>query len=243
MRGIEGKTIIVTGSANGIGRGEAQVLVELGAQVVLTDLDETEGVTTASSLGKQALFIRHDVTSSAGWQSVISLTKKHFGKIDGLVNNAGIYRPGSIADTTDEIFDSQVAVNQKGTFLGIKFVSAEMTRNGGSIVNTSSICGIRGIPGCIAYNGTKWAIRGITRTAAVELAPYKIRVNALLPGFVDTAILSANPPEMNEQAALDTPLKRLGQPNDIATLVAYLLSDESSFVTGSDFLVDGGFTL
>ena len=243
MRGIEGKTIIVTGSANGIGRGEAQVLVEFGAQVVLTDLDEAEGVTTAASLGKQALFVRHDVTSAAEWQSVISLAKKHFGKIDGLVNNAGIYRPGSIAETTDEIFDSQVAVNQKGTFLGIKFVSAEMTKNGGSIVNTSSICGIRGIPGCIAYNGTKWAIRGITRTAAVELAPHKIRVNAVLPGFVDTAILSANPPEMNEQAAFDTPLKRLGQPNDIATLVAYLLSDESSFVTGSDFLVDGGFTL
>ena len=243
MGSLEGKTVIVTGAAKGIGRGEAELLAASGAQVVLTDIDEANGATLARSLGEKAIFHRHDVSSAAEWQKVVAEAKKRFGKIDGLINNAGIYRPASIADTTDEIFDSLVAINQKGTFLGIKYVSEEMKGKGGSIVNTSSICGIRGIPGCIAYNGTKWAIRGITRTAALELAPFNIRVNAVLPGFIETAILSANSAEINEQAAADTPLKRLGQPKDIASLVLYLLSDESSFVTGADFLSDGGYTL
>jgi NAD(P)-dependent dehydrogenase (short-subunit alcohol dehydrogenase family) len=244
MVGIEGKTVIVTGAANGIGLGEAEVLAAAGAQVVLTDLDEVAGKGAAEALGDQAIFLRQNVSSAAEWQKVVAEANKRFGKIDGLVNNAGIYRPGTIADTTDEIFDSQVAINQKGTFLGIKYVSEAMkATGGGSIVNTSSICGIRGIPGCIAYNSTKWAIRGITRTAALELAPFHIRVNAVLPGFIETAIISANPPEMNEQAAADTPLKRLGQPKDIASLVLYLLSDQSAFVTGADFLADGGYTL
>lgn len=118
-----------------------------------------------------------------------------------------------------------------------------MKEKGGSIVNTSSICGLRGISGCIAYNSTKWAIRGITRTAALELAPFGIRVNAVLPGFIDTALISANPPGMNAEAAADTPLGRLGSPYDIAALTRYLLSDDSSFVTGADFLADGGYTL
>lgn len=244
MGDMNGKTVIVTGAANGIGLAEAEVLAAKGANVVLTDIDEAAGKAAAEKLGANAIFKRHDVSLSAEWQNVISEALTRFGRLDGLVNNAGIYRPGSIAETTDEIFDRQVAINQKGTFLGIKHAAEAMKASGGgAIVNTSSICGIRGIPGCIAYNGTKWAIRGITRTAALELAPFGIRVNAVLPGFIETNILSANSDDMNRQAAADTPLKRLGQPQDIASLVLYLLSEESSFVTGADFLADGGYTL
>ncbi|WP_406817357.1 SDR family NAD(P)-dependent oxidoreductase [Mycobacterium sp. M23085] len=243
MGHVEGKTIVVTGAAHGIGRATAELLATSGAHVVVTDIDEAGAEAAAEALGDQAVFFRHDVSSSTEWQRLITLVKQRFPTIDGLVNNAGRYLPGTIADTTEESFDSQVAVNQKGTFLGVKYVSQEMKGSGGLIVNTSSICGIRGIPGCIAYNSTKWAIRGITRTAARELAPFNIRVNAVLPGFVGTALIAANPPEMNAAAKADTPLGRLGHPQDIATLTRYLLSDESSFVTGADFLADGGYTL
>lgn len=243
MGHVEGKTIVVTGAAHGIGRATAELLAVSGAHVVVTDIAEAGAQAAAEALGDQAVFFRHDVSSSMDWQRLITLVKQRFPTIDGLVNNAGRYLPGTISDTTEETFDSQVAVNQKGTFLGVKYVSHEMKGSGGSIVNTSSICGIRGIPGCIAYNSTKWAIRGITRTAALELAPFNIRVNAVLPGFVDTALIAANPPEMNAAAKADTPLGRLGQPQDIAALTRYLLSDESSFVTGADFLADGGYTL
>ncbi|KWO42478.1 hypothetical protein WT97_02320 [Burkholderia sp. MSMB1459WGS] len=244
MTSLKGKTVIVTGAANGIGRAEAELLARSGAHVVFTDLDEENGTAAAQPFGDNAFFIRHDVSSAADWQNVVAVTIARYGKLDGLVNNAGIYRPGTLADTTDEIFDSQVAVNQKGTFLGMKYAAVEMKRTGGgSIINTSSICGIRGIRGCIAYNATKWAVRGLTRTAALELGEYRIRVNAVLPGFIETKIIAVNPPEMNEQAAKDAVLGRLGQPEDIASLTRYLISDESAFVTGADFLADGGYTL
>jgi 3alpha(or 20beta)-hydroxysteroid dehydrogenase len=244
MASVQGKTIIVTGAAKGIGREEAELLIASGSQVVFSDVDEANGEAVVKPLGDRAIFLRHNVSSPADWQKVIEATKKRFGKINRLVNNAGIYRPGTLADTTDEVFDSQVAVNQKGTFLGMKFVAEELkAAGGGAIVNTSSICGIRGIKGCIAYNSTKWAVRGLTRTAALELAPFNIRVNAILPGFIDTTMIAVNPPGMNEQATADTPIGRLGQPKDIASLTVFLLSDESSFVTGADFLADGGYTL
>ncbi|RWR03032.1 hypothetical protein ED28_04325 [[Pantoea] beijingensis] len=244
MASLNGKTIIVTGAANGIGRAEAELLARSGANVVFTDLDEANGTAAAEAFGEQAVFIRHDVSSAADWQRVIATTIERFGRLDGLVNNAGIYRPGALEDTTEENFDTQVAINQKGTFFGMQYAAAEMKKSGGgSIVNTSSICGIRGFRGCIAYNGTKWAIRGLTKTAAAELGKYGIRVNAVLPGFVDTNILSANSDEMNQQAAKDSVLNRLGRPEDIASLVLYLISDDSAFVTGADLLADGGYTL
>ncbi|WNJ82188.1 glucose 1-dehydrogenase (plasmid) [Cedecea neteri] len=244
MTSLNGKTIIVTGAANGIGRAEAELLARSGANVVFTDLDVANGTSAAEAFGDQAIFVRHDVSSASDWEQVIAATIERFGRLDGLVNNAGIYKPATLEETTEEIFDSQVAVNQKGTFLGMKYAAAEMKKHGGgSIVNTSSICGIRGFRGCIAYNGTKWAIRGLTKTAAAELGKYDIRVNAVLPGFVDTNILAANSDEMNQQAARDTVLNRLGRPEDIASLVLYLISDDSAFVTGSDMLADGGYTL
>ncbi|WP_025856440.1 SDR family NAD(P)-dependent oxidoreductase [Pseudomonas sp. CHM02] len=244
MRTLKGKTIIVTGAANGIGRAEAELLGQSGANVVFTDIDEVNGIAAAQPFGENAIFVKHDVSLAADWEKVISETLANFGQVDGLVNNAGIYRPGSLEETSEEIFDRQVAINQKGAFLGMKYAAAEMKKGGGgSIVNTSSICGIRGIQGCIAYNSTKWAVRGLTKTAAAELGKYGIRVNAVLPGFVDTEILSANSTEMNEQAAKDTILGRLGQPEEIAKVVLFLISDDSTFVTGADILADGGYTL
>ncbi|MFZ4929078.1 SDR family NAD(P)-dependent oxidoreductase [Chryseobacterium sp. Mn2064] len=242
-KAIEGKTVIVTGAANGIGRAEAELLALSGAKVVFTDLDDSKGEEAIKPFGKKAVYFHHDVTKPADWKNVVEQTIKLFGRIDGLVNNAGIYLPGSIEDVTEETLERQISVNQKGTFWGIQYAAEAMKKTGGSIVNTSSICGIRGLAGCIIYNSTKWAIRGITKTAASELGQYKIRVNAVLPGFVETNIISVNAPEMNEQAARDAALGRLGQPQDIAYLVRYLISDESSFVTGSDFLIDGGWTL
>ncbi|MEJ5053371.1 SDR family NAD(P)-dependent oxidoreductase [Sphingobacterium sp. MYb382] len=240
---LEGKTIIVTGAANGIGRAEAELLALSGANVVFTDLDDKEGKEVIKPFGKKAVYLHHDVTKPSDWKNVIDSTINLFGQLDGLVNNAGIYLPGSIEEVTEDDIDKQINVNQKGTFWGIQYAAEVMKKSGGSIVNTSSICGIKGLAGCIIYNSTKWAIRGITKTAASELGKYKIRVNAVLPGFVETKIIAVNTPEMNQQAARDAALGRLGQPEDIAHIVKYLLSDESSFVTGSDFLIDGGWTL
>ncbi len=240
---LEGKTVIVTGASNGIGLAEAELLALSGANVVFTDLDDAKGQEAVKPFGDKAVFLHHDVTKPSDWKNVIEQTIQLFGGIDGLVNNAGIYLPGSIQEVTEEILDRQINVNQKGTFWGIQYAAEAMKGKGGSIVNTSSICGIRGLAGCIIYNSTKWAIRGITKTAASELGQHKIRVNAVLPGFVETNIIAVNAPEMNVQAARDAALGRLGQPEDIAYLVRYLISDESSFVTGSDFLIDGGWTL
>ncbi|MBQ5265193.1 SDR family oxidoreductase [Klebsiella pneumoniae] len=244
MASLNGKTVIVTGAANGIGRAEAELLARSGANVVFTDLDQTNGELAAKAFGEKAIFVRHDVSSASDWENVIAATIARFGRLDGLVNNAGIYKPSLLVETTEENFDIQVAVNQKGAFLGMKYAALQMMENGGgSIVNTSSICGIRGFHGCISYNGTKWAIRGLTKTAASELGKYDIRVNAVLPGFVDTNILAANSDEMNQAAAKGAVLNRLGRPEDIASLVLYLISDDSAFITGSDMLADGGYTL
>lgn len=243
-KSVEGKTVIVTGAANGIGRAEAELLALSGANVVFTDLEDDKGQEAVKPFGNKAIYIHHDVTRREDWKKVIEQTLNTFGRIDGLVNNAGIYLPAKLEEVTEELLEKHLSVNIKGSLWGIQSVAEVMkTNGGGSIVNTSSICGIRGIAGCISYNATKWAIRGITKTAAQELGRSKIRVNAVLPGFINTRIIAANDPEMNEQAAHDAALDRLGTPEDIAYLVKYLISDESSFVTGSDYLIDGGWSL
>lgn len=245
QRNLDNKVIIVTGAASGIGKAKAETFAAEGAKVVLTDVNEAGVQDAAKKIGKSAIALRHDVSVESEWNTVVGKTVEAFGRVDGLVNNAGIYLRGTIDDTTVEAFDKQFAVNQRGTFLGIKIVSAQMRRVGhpGSIVNTSSITGITGLPGTIAYTGTKWAIRGINKTAAAELGEHRIRVNVILPGFIKTPILDVNPPEMNAQAAKDSKAGRLGRPEEIAHLAVYLLSDASAFVTGSEFLIDGGWTL
>ncbi len=245
MSRVDGKVIIVTGASSGIGRAEAEMLVSRGARVALTDINEKDGRRAAQVLGDNAAFLRHDVSDETAWQEVVAKTVETFGRVDGLINNAGIYLPTNIDETTTELFDKQAFVNQRGTFLGVKTVSAHMKSagHGGSIINTSSICGIKGLPGCIAYTSTKWAIRGMTQSAAAELGQHNIRVNTILPGFIDTPILKANSDEMNAAGATDAVLGRLGKPEEIALLAVYLLSEDSAFVTGSEFLIDGGWSL
>lgn len=241
---LEGRTALVTGGARGIGAAIVRRLHADGANVVITDLLAEEGEALVSRLGTRAMFVRHDVGDEAAWQAAVAAAVERFGALHVLVNNAGVYQPGPVEGTTVEAFEWMVRVNQTGTFLGMKHALAPLkAAGGGSIVNVSSIAGLMGFPGACAYVGTKWAVRGMTRTAAVEFAPHQIRVNSVHPGFIDTPMLAGNADEANAAGVEATPLKRVGQPDDIAAAVAYLAGDGASFVTGSELVVDGGYVL
>ena len=244
IQALEGRTALVTGAARGIGAAIARRLHADGANVVVSDVLTTEGEALVGSLGTRALFVHHDVGDEAAWQQAIAAAVQRFGALHVLVNNAGIYEPGAVGETTVEAFERMVRVNQTGTFLGMKCALEPLrAAGGGSIVNVSSIAGVMGFPGACAYVGTKWAVRGMTKTAAVEFAPHHIRVNSVHPGFIDTPMLAANQAEANAAGVEATPLKRIGQPDDIAAAVAYLAGDGASFVTGTELLVDGGYVL
>jgi len=211
---------------------------------VVTDLLEAEGQALAAALGEDGLFLKHDVSSDADWARVVAATLERFGRLDILVNNAGIYHPGRIEDGPLDQVQRQFLVNQFGTYLGMRHAAAPMrAAGGGAIVNISSIAGQVGFPGAAAYVGSKWAVRGMTKTAAIELAPDHIRVNSVHPGFIDTPMLENNPPETNQAGIEATPLKRLGKPEEIAAAVAWLCGPDAAFVTGSEVTVDGGWTL
>jgi 3alpha(or 20beta)-hydroxysteroid dehydrogenase len=240
---LEGKVAIITGAARGQGAHEARQFVAEGAKVVLTDLLPS-GADVASSLADAALFVRHDVAEEADWRKVIEATLGRFGRIDILVNNAGIFKPSSIGDTSAAAFDQHYRVNQLGVFLGTKAVIEPMkSAGGGSIVNISSAAGMRGYPDMIAYAGTKWAVRGMTKCAARELAPSRIRVNSIHPGLVETPMLDDHSPEALKQFAAAVPLGRMATPVDVAEIVIFLASDLSSYLTGAEIVVDGGLGL
>ena len=203
---LEGKVAIITGAARGQGADEARRFVAEGARVVLTDLLPS-GADLAAELGSAAIFIQHDVANEAQWRSVVDTALEKFGRIDILVNNAGIFTPAMLEDTTAESFDRHYRVNQYGPFLGMKAVLAPMkAAGGGSIVNISSVAGMRGFPGMIAYAGSKWALRGMTKCVAREVAPFKIRVNSIHPGLVDTPMLNDHDPEALKQFEAALPI-------------------------------------
>lgn len=245
MGRVSGKVAIVTGGARGLGEAFARRFAEEGAKVVLTDIDEKEGKAAAKAIGANALFMQHDVSSEAQWKKVVSDTEAAFGPVSILVNNAGIVTYSRIETLEEADFRNVININQIGVFLGMKSVLPSMKRaGGGSMVNISSSAGITGNPDLLCYTATKFAVRGMTKTAAIEFAPFNIRVNSIHPGMFDTR-LSVPTPESRE--TLKTHLAhtltgRLGETVELANVVLMLASDEVRFATGAEFIIDGGDT-
>jgi len=239
---LDGKVALITGAARGQGEAEARLFVAEGARVVVTDMLDELGEKVAASLGDAAVYRHLDVSSEADWDAAVKLTRERFGRLDILVNNAGINGTwGPIESCTLENYRLVTDVNQLGPFLGMKAVIPSLRESGtGSIVNVSSVAGLHGIPGLIAYVASKFALRGMTKVAAMELGKHNIRVNSVHPGAVDTPMM---PPEVDRvQAAKGQPLERVGQPEELARMVLFLASEESSFCTGSEFIADGGMS-
>lgn len=235
------KTVIITGGARGMGAAFAQRLVEEGASVVITDVLTEEGERTAARLGDSALFVTHDVTDETSWNTVVAQAESTFGPVSGLVNNAGIVHVDPIETLAEADYRKVIDVNQVGVFLGMKAVVGSMRRaGGGSIVNISSVGGIIGFSNILGYTASKWAVRGMTKTAAQEFGPMGIRVNSVHPGVVVTE-MTADSMRSNSMFH-DQALARPGKPEELANLVLFLVSDESSYSTGSEFVADGGFT-
>jgi 3alpha(or 20beta)-hydroxysteroid dehydrogenase len=242
---LEGKVALITGGARGQGEQEARLFAAEGARVVLTDLLDAEGKAVAESIGEAALYRHHDVRRDESWAQVVADAERHFGRLDVLVNNAGILAFSKIADTTLEQYMKVIETNQVSVFLGMKAALPAMKRaGGGSIVNVSSTSGLKGTPATIAYTASKFAVRGMTKVAALELGRHGIRVNSMHPGGVATPMVGAGPvdaesPETREIFA-SLPLGRIGRPEEQARLALFLASDESSYCTGAEFIADGG---
>jgi len=242
MARLEGKVAIITGAARGMGAAHARRFVAEGAKVVLTDLNAEEGTALANELGENALFVEQNVTSADEWANVVAEAEKAFGPVNVLVNNAGISVSKSFLQMTEEEYRRIVDINQVSVFLGLKTVVPSMQKaGGGSIVNISSINGIVG--GSVGYTDTKFAVRGMTKAAAMECSHYGIRVNSVHPGVIETPMVTqGDAVEAIKEFAKHIPLKRMAQPEEVTNLVLFLASDESSYSTGSEFIVDGGLT-
>ena len=245
MARLAGKTCIVTGAARGMGAATARLFASEGANVVLTDVLEDDGATVAQELGDNALFLKHDVSSDEDWASVVAAAKDRFGGIDALVNNAGVVHFTPVEGLSAEDAQRVMGVNTIGPMLGAKHVAPVMREGGGgSIVNISSVDGLRGCNGLTIYTASKWALRGLTKSLAYELGRSKIRVNSVHPGGVDTPMGNAAglPPDQLSATFVRVPLGRIGQPEEIANASLFLASDESSYVTGAELAVDGGWS-
>jgi len=245
MGRLIGKHAIVTGGAQGQGAAIARAFVTEGATVVIADVAVEPGEALAAELGDAALFQKHDVSSEESWTSVVAVANEKFGPVNVLANNAGILRFGEVTKQPIEEFELLWRVNTLGCFLGIRSVAETMAANGGgSIINASSVEGLAGMAFLTGYTSTKFAIRGMTKAAALELGPRGIRVNSVHPGMIDTGMtrgVGADDAAM-EYGASKVALKRVGHPADIAPLYVYLASDESGFVTGAEIAIDGGAT-
>ena len=241
MNRLAGKVCLITGAAHGQGALEAEMFTQEGARVVVTDVDHEAGRALASRL-QDAVYLPLDVADEHGWSEVVRATMERFGKLDVLVNNAGIYNRSNIVDTTVEAYTRIFQVNQLSVFLGMRAVIPVMKKNGGSIVNISSVAGMIGSAGAISYTSSKWAVRGMTKTAALEYGRFNVRVNAVCPGLIDTPMVAPLiTDEDRRQAALRSQvIRRPGAPEEVAAAVVWLCSDEASFVTGTLMSVDGG---
>src|SRR5690348_938469 len=247
MGRLDGKVALITGGARGQGEAEARLFVAEGASVVLGDVLDDDGELVAKELGDRAAYVHHDVTSETEWDAIVAATVSKFGRVDVLVNNAGVFQIRGLTTTSLDDYLHVVTINQIGTFLGMKAVAATMIgQSAGSIVNISSVAGIAGSAGTVAYTASKFAVRGMTKVAAVELAPFGVRVNSVHPGFIDTPMLrdqvGLTDAATRETAASHVPNGRLATGDDVARLVLYLASDDSAYSTGSEFVVDAGLT-
>jgi 3alpha(or 20beta)-hydroxysteroid dehydrogenase len=247
MGKLDGKVAVITGGARGQGEAEVRLFVKEGAKVVFGDVLDDLGEIVAKDLGDAAVYLHHDVRQEDDWARVIGEAESRYGKLDVLVNNAGILDFGTVThETTLAEYMKLIEVNQVGPFLGMRHGLPAMMRNKvGSIVNISSTNGFMGYGGTIAYTASKFAVRGMTKTAALEYGKANIRINSIHPGGIDTPMtrggdLGAMTPEEQDAMYGQFALARAGQPNEVANLALFLASDDSSYCTGSEFIVDGG---
>jgi 3alpha(or 20beta)-hydroxysteroid dehydrogenase len=243
MGRLDGKVAIVTGAARGQGEAEARLFAREGASVVLADVLDAEGEAVAKDIGGAAVYLHLDVSQETEWVSAVR-TATSLGSLEVLVNNAAVIRPAAIEDTSLELYMSVINVNQVGCFLGMRSVIAAMKEAGrGSIINVSSIDGFGSKNGLVSYTASKFAIRGMTKTAALELGRFGIRVNSVHPGGINTVM--GNPMGMAEEVMntvyVHQAIPRIGRPEEVANMALFLASDESSFCTGAEYLVDGGW--
>jgi NAD(P)-dependent dehydrogenase (short-subunit alcohol dehydrogenase family) len=246
---LENKVALISGGARGMGAAEAILFSREGAKVVIGDVLEDEGRQTEAQInesGGECLFLRLDVTSESNWQDAVAATVSRFGKLDILVNNAGIFPLGTVEDTSEDLWDRVMAINAKGVFMGTKYAIPEMRKTGGgSIINISSIAGLIGSRGAAAYGASKGAVRIFTKSTAIQYAADGIRANSVHPGIIETpmsipTILTTE--EQRDTQINRTPLGRIGTADDVASGILFLASDESSFMTGSELVIDGGLT-
>jgi NAD(P)-dependent dehydrogenase (short-subunit alcohol dehydrogenase family) len=252
MAQLKNKVAVVTGAASGLGLGIAARFVAEGASVMLTDIDLEGGAKSAARLGERARFIGHNVSSDDDWRAVIAATEEAFGTLDVLVNNAGITLMGSVEDISLEAFDRSFDINVRGVFLGCRHaITAMKARRSGSIINIASVSSFKPMPELVAYNGSKAAVALMTKSIALHCAQTGtgVRCNSINPGVVRTAMLDKvmaqvpNPEELMNGYIAMHPIGRVGEPEDIAAMAVFLAGDESGFVTGSAFTVDGGLGL
>jgi 3alpha(or 20beta)-hydroxysteroid dehydrogenase len=239
MGRLDGKVAIITGGARGQGAAEARLFVAEGAKVLIGDVLDDEGRAVAAELGHAAVYVHLDVTDEAQWAAAVALAEERFGPVDVLVNNAGILLFQALDTTERADFDRVLQVNVTGVFLGMKAVAPSMdSAGGGSIVNISSTAGLQGLPRLGAYVASKWAVRGLTKSAAIDLGHRGIRVNSVHPGGIDTPMLRGTSPDAPFYKRL--PVPRMGTPEEAARAVLFLASDESRYTTGAELAVDGG---
>ena len=243
---LDGKVALVTGAARGQGAAISRAFAAEGADVVLADLTDDEGKLVADEIGERARYVHHDVTDESSWAETVRTATETFGKLNVLVNNAGILMWNPMHRTSLDDYMKVIRVNQVGCFLGMQAVIPSMREaGGGSIINQSSTSGLEGMAGVISYSASKFAVRGMTKTAAIELGRWGIRVNAVCPGGINTQM--GNPfaqegDDLQRNYEMN-PIPRIGTPEEVAGLMVFLASDESSFCTGGDFVVDGGYTI
>lgn len=236
MGRVTGKVALISGGSRGIGAASARALAAEGARVVIGDILDGEGKALAAEIGDAARYVHLDVTREDDWDAAVQTAVTEFGRLDVLFNNAGIANGSMLQRFKLEKWHRILDVNLTGPFLGMRAAAdAMITAGGGSIINTSSIEGLRGTPWAHGYVASKWGLRGLTKSVAMELAPHGIRVNSLHPGLIRTPITEGIPDDM-----VPIPLGRVGQPEDVASFVVFLASDESSYATGTEFVMDGG---